>query len=98
MKRLDDFNVWQRKESEQLHSMRQNPVIRGLVERPEDSKEGPRRNSFTSTTETVAETLHPHRLRLGRQQLAQHVLQNAAIGVVERFLWRIDAHDGIEFD
>jgi putative transposase len=37
MKRFYDFNVWsQRKESEKLHYMHQNPVTRGLVERLED--------------------------------------------------------------
>jgi len=39
MKRFYDFNVWsQQKESEKLHYMHQNPVTRGLVERPEDWK------------------------------------------------------------
>ena len=39
MKRFYDFNVWsQRKESEKLHYMHQNPVTRGLVPRPEDWK------------------------------------------------------------
>ncbi|HTW32930.1 MAG TPA: transposase [Candidatus Sulfotelmatobacter sp.] len=39
MKRFYDFNVWsQRKESEKVHYMHQNPVIRGLVERPEEWK------------------------------------------------------------
>jgi putative transposase len=37
MKRFYDFNVWsQRKESEKLHYMHQNPVARGLVQRLED--------------------------------------------------------------
>ena len=37
MRRFYDFNVWsQHKESEKLHYMHQNPVTRGLVERPED--------------------------------------------------------------
>ncbi|HEY1677748.1 MAG TPA: transposase [Candidatus Sulfotelmatobacter sp.] len=37
MKRFYDFNVWsQQKESEKLHYMHQNPVVRGLVARPED--------------------------------------------------------------
>jgi len=37
LKRFYDFNVWsQRKETEKLHYMHQNPVVRGLVERPED--------------------------------------------------------------
>jgi len=37
MKRFYDFNVWSdRKESEKLHYMHQNPVTRGLVQRPED--------------------------------------------------------------
>ncbi|HEX3819953.1 MAG TPA: transposase [Candidatus Sulfotelmatobacter sp.] len=36
-KRFYDFNVWsQRKESEKLHYMHQNPVVRGLVHQPED--------------------------------------------------------------
>jgi len=39
MKRFYDFNVWsERKEIEKLHYMHQNPVTRGLVERPEDWK------------------------------------------------------------
>jgi len=33
-----------------------------------------------------------YRLRLRRQQLAQHVLQDAAVGVVEGFLRGVDAH------
>jgi len=37
MKRFYDFNVWsQRKEVEKLRYMHRNPVVRGLVERPED--------------------------------------------------------------
>ena len=37
MKRFYDFNVWsQRKEIEKLKYMHRNPVVRGLVERPED--------------------------------------------------------------
>jgi putative transposase len=36
MKRFYDFNVWSsRKIAEKLHYMHQNPVVRGLVERPE---------------------------------------------------------------
>ena len=39
MRRFYDFNVWsERKEIEKLHYMHQNPVVRGLVERPEDWK------------------------------------------------------------
>jgi len=30
------------------------------------------------------------------QQLAEHVLQNAAIGVILGFLWRIDAHHRLD--
>jgi putative transposase len=37
MSRFYDFNVWsQHKEAEKLHYMHQNPVTRGLVQRPED--------------------------------------------------------------
>ncbi len=37
MKRFYDFNVWsQRKEVEKLRYMHRNPVVRGLVQRPED--------------------------------------------------------------
>jgi len=37
MKRFYDFNVWsESKMSEELHYIHQNPVTRGLVERPED--------------------------------------------------------------
>jgi len=35
--------------------------------------------------------LHSHRLRLPRQQLPQHILQNPAVGVVERRLRCVDA-------
>lgn len=39
MKRFYDFNVWsESKISEKIHYMHQNPVTRGLVERPEDWK------------------------------------------------------------
>jgi putative transposase len=39
MRRFYDFNVWsEAKISEKLHYMHQNPVTRGLVERPEDWK------------------------------------------------------------
>ncbi|HEV2398518.1 MAG TPA: transposase [Candidatus Sulfotelmatobacter sp.] len=39
MRRFYDFNVWsESKMSEKLHYMHQNPVTRGLVERPEDWK------------------------------------------------------------
>jgi len=39
IKRFYDFNVWsQRKETEKLHYMHQNPVARGLIQRPEDWK------------------------------------------------------------
>jgi putative transposase len=39
LKRFYDFNVWsQRKETEKLHYMHQNPVARGLVERSENWK------------------------------------------------------------
>ena len=38
-KRFYDFNLWsQQKESEKLHYMHQNPVTRGLVDKPEDWK------------------------------------------------------------
>jgi hypothetical protein len=38
-RRFYDFNLWsQRKEAEKLSYMHQNPVERGLVERPEDWK------------------------------------------------------------
>jgi len=37
LKRFYDFNVWsQRKEVEKIKYMHRNPVVRGLVERPED--------------------------------------------------------------
>jgi putative transposase len=37
MKRFYDFNVWsQRQEVEKIKYMHRNPVVRGLVERPED--------------------------------------------------------------
>src|ERR1700693_484060 len=42
--------------------------------------------------------LYRLRTRLRRQQLPQHILQNAAVGVVERLLWRIDAHQRVELD
>jgi putative transposase len=39
MRRFYDFNVWSEvKISEKLHYMHQNPVTRGLVDRPEDWK------------------------------------------------------------
>ena len=39
MRRFYDFNVWsEAKISEKLHYIHQNPVTRGLVERPEDWK------------------------------------------------------------
>ncbi len=37
-----------------------------------------------------------HRRWFARNQLAQHKLQNAAVGVVLRFLRRVDAHQRIE--
>ena len=45
-------------------------------------------------------TLCSHRLLAGfpRQQLPQHILQNPAISVVERFLRRVDADEGFELD
>src|SRR5579864_74459 len=42
--------------------------------------------------------LRSYRLRFGCQQLPQHILQNAAVGVVERFLRGVDAHQGFELD
>jgi len=37
MRRFYDFNIWsEAKISEKLHYMHQNPVTRGLVDRPED--------------------------------------------------------------
>ena len=39
LERYYDFNVWSaEKESEKLHYMHRNPVVRGLVTRPEDWK------------------------------------------------------------
>ncbi len=38
------------------------------------------------------------RARLARQQLPQYILQDAAIGVVLRFLRCINAHQRLEFD
>lgn len=41
--------------------------------------------------------LHPTRDLLSYQP-PQHILQNPAIGVVQRFLWGVDADDGFELD
>src|SRR5450432_561238 len=38
-----------------------------------------------------------HRRRLTCNQLAQHKLQNAAVGVILRLLRRVDAHQSAEF-
>src|ERR1700678_2837226 len=35
-------------------------------------------------------------LRLSRQQLAQHILENASVSVVQRFLRSVDAHDRLK--
>ena len=43
------------------------------------------------------ERLGMHCFGLGGQQLPQHVLQNAAVGVVQRFLRSVDAHQSLEF-
>jgi len=54
LKRFYDFNVWsQRKETEKLHYMHQNPVVRGLAERPEDWKWSSFRSCATEESEIV---------------------------------------------
>ena len=41
---------------------------------------------------------HRDRLRRRRQQLAQHVLQDSAVRVVQRLLRRVDPDQGVKFD
>ena len=48
-------------------------------------------------TRTV-EGLRSDRLGLAGQQLPQHILQNPAVSVVQRFLRSIDAHQSFELD
>src|SRR5580704_11949561 len=50
------------------------------------------------TQSTVLRTLSAYRLRLPRHQPPQHILQNPTVGVVQRLLRRIDAHQRIELD
>src|SRR5579863_1382786 len=50
------------------------------------------------TWEFSTTNLNPHRLRLPRQQLPQHILQDPAVGVVQGFLRRVDADQGTELD
>src|ERR1700682_4217924 len=45
---------------------------------------------------TRGKCLHVHRGRLAGDQLAQHKLQDAAVGVVLRLLRRVDAHQRVE--
>ena len=40
--------------------------------------------------------LRVYRRRSARQQLPQHELQNSAVGVILRFLWRVDSHQRLE--
>jgi len=57
----------------------------------------PRSSAMSKAADRVSSPhLHPHRLRLRRQQLSQHILQDPAVGVVERFLRRIDSNQRAE--
>src|ERR1700690_1925650 len=59
-----------------------------------DSSRG---NTFVrSRISTRGKGLHVYRGWLTCNQLAQHKLKNAAIGVILRLLRRVDAHQGVE--
>src|SRR5215831_5992835 len=62
-----------------------------------DGKKKPRRLPARPYP-ALRKTLCVHWLSLAAQQLPQHILQNAAVGVVLGFLRRIDAQQGFEGD
>ena len=57
-----------------------------------------RRVPYPNYPECTPLALRPHRLRLVGQQLPEHILQNPAVRVIERFLRRVDAHQCLELD